>query len=103
MAYPDTVAVKAYAKDLTASHADSVIADALKAEIAAQAAVCRVDANNLPDDLREALLRRVVRNLAMRAVPLGVQSDAVGGFNTLGSNDPEVRRLEKPHRKLFVG
>lgn len=77
--------------------------DVLLAETAAQARVCRIKAE-YPRDLREALLRRVQRNLAMRALPLAVlQGDAEVGSAILPGRDPEVRRLEAPHRKLVLG
>lgn len=78
--------------------------DALDAEAAAQRAVCRVPAA-YPADLRQALLRRVARNLKMRPLPLAVlQGDAEGGSDTiLPGRDPEVRRLEGPFRKLVLG
>ncbi len=80
------------------------IQDALDAEAAAQRHRCRVGAV-YPPDLRQALLRRVHRNLALRQLPLAVlQGDAEAGSNTvLPGRDPEVRRLEAPHRKLVVG
>lgn len=86
------------------SHTTDEIQDALDAEAAAQRAVCRVRAV-YPDDLRQALLRRVARNLAMRQLPLAVlQGDGdIGGSSILPGRDPEVRRLEGPHRKLVVG
>ncbi len=78
------------------------VEDALMAEEAAQAARCETFkyAGNL--DLREALMRRVARNLALRNLPLGVQADEGGGVR-IGSSDPEVRRLEAPYRRLPVG
>lgn len=86
------------------SATEDEVAAALAAEAAAQRSVCRVRAV-YPDDLREALLRRVARNLAMRSLPLAVlQGDAEGGSSSiLPGRDPEVRRLEAPHRKLTVG
>lgn len=79
------------------------VQDALDAEKAAQRAVCRIPAS-YPADLREALFRRVARNLAMRANPLGIAAgDADGGAVRLPGRDPEVRRLEAPWRRLVVG
>ena len=75
------------------------IAGAYAAEVADQSSRCRVDPYN--DALAEALLRRVKRNLAMRALPLGVQTDELGATR-IGSTDPEVRRLEGPYRRLVV-
>ncbi|KAB1925146.1 hypothetical protein F8280_12105 [Micromonospora noduli] len=99
---PDVTAVVEYIGET--SHTEEEIQDALDAESAAQRAVCRVRAV-YPDDLRQALLRRVQRNLALRQLPLAVlQGDAGAGDSTvLPGRDPEIRRLEAPHRKLVVG
>lgn len=80
------------------------LASALAAEQAAQARTCRLGPV-YPADLREALLRRVQRNLAMRPLALAIQrGDGDGGdTNVLPQNDPEVRRLERPYRKLPLG
>lgn len=85
------------------SFADEILDDVLAAEAAAQRKMCRVPAV-YPADLREALLRRCARNLAMRRVPLSVlQGDAdAGTTNAYPGRDPEVRRLEAPWRKLVV-
>ena len=53
--------------------------------------------------LLEALCRRVHRALTMRNLPLGVQPLGDGGFIRPGTEDAEVRRLERPFRKLVVG
>lgn len=83
------------------SWTDADLQAALNAESASQRAVCRVAAV-YPADLREALLRRVARNLALRRNPLAVpQGDAEIAF--IPGRDPEVRRLEAPHRKLVIG
>lgn len=92
-----------YLREGAASWALEDLQDALDAEAAAQRSVCRVRAV-YPDDLREALLRRVQRNLAMRQLPLAVlQGDAEAGSTSLPGRDPEVRRLEAPHRRLVFG
>lgn len=101
MATPTLQNVKDYLGENAYAYSDVVLTSTLAAETAAQAAVCRVG-EAMPDDLAMALLRRVARNLAMRALPVGVQSDEMGS-TTIGSNDPEVRRLEKPYKKVFVG
>lgn len=78
------------------------VASALAAERSAQAANCRIDPYTA--DLREALLRRCARNLAMRGIPLAVlQGDGETGSVVLPRNDPEVRRLEGPYRRLCFG
>ena len=98
---PDAAAVVEYLG--ATSFTTDEVQDALDAEAAAQRSVCRVRAV-YPDDLRQALLRRVARNLALRQLPLAVhQGDAEAGPMLLPGRDPEVRRLEAPHRKLVVG
>lgn len=102
---PDLTAVKAYLGD--SSYTDDEITSALNAEIAAQQRVCRVPEADgaYPDDLGQALMRRVSRNLAMKALPLGLQtamSEAAVATIKVGS-DSEVRRLEAPWRKVVVG
>lgn len=92
-----------YLREDAASWETTELQDALDAEAAAQMARCRLSAV-YPADLRQALLRRVQRNLALRALPLAVlQGDAEAGSTVLPGNDPEVRRLEAPHRRLVVG
>lgn len=92
-------------KDYLGDHSwdDEELQSALDAEEAAQAARCRI-----PDptsaDLDEALKRRVARNLAMRQIPLAVpQGSAEVGPSFIPGNDPEVRRLEAPYRRLVIG
>lgn len=99
---PDLDAAAGYLGETSAT--DDEITDALDAEAAAQRGQCRVPAA-YPADLRQALLRRVARNLAMRGIPLAVlQGDAEGGDSTvLPGRDPEVQRFEKPWRKLVMG
>lgn len=102
---PDLADVKTYLGQTSVS--DAVIEAALLVETMAQAAVCRIPllAEDYPDDLAEALRRRVARNLAMRNLPLAIPSanDAEAGATFVPGRDPEVRRLEAPHRRLVVG
>lgn len=94
--------VRAYDKSLT-GHSDAVIQGAINTETTAQAGKCRIP-DPVPDDLDEALCRRVVCNLARRKLPLAMaQGDADGGPVMPPSRDPEVRRLEAPHRKMVMG
>ena len=99
MTAPDLTAAKEYLGQSGLSFTEDQVAGALAAETAAQAAVVKV--GTYPQDITEALLRRVARNLAMRNLPLGVQQDEAGGIR-IGMNDPEIRRLEAPHRKRVV-
>lgn len=98
---PDIVDLDAYLG--TNSFTDEVLQDALDAEAAAQRKACKVPAT-YPADLRQALLRRCARNLAMRRIPMAVQQgDADTGALVPPGRDPEVRRFEAPYRKLPVG
>lgn len=103
-ALPDLTAVKNYlGTEVTAQYGDTVIQEELDAERVNQAKVCRVGAV-YPADLGSALKRRVLRALALRSLPLAVlQNDADGGASFLPSNDPEVKRLEGPYRKVVFG
>lgn len=85
------------------SFSDDDVQDALDAETEAQADICVIPAA-YPKSLRNALLRRVARNLAMRRIPLSVvQGDAEAGTaNVLPTWDPEITRLEKPYRRVLV-
>jgi hypothetical protein len=82
---------------------DDDVQGALNAETAAQAAICAVPAY-YPDDLREALLRRVWRNLSMRGQPfLTVPGGDDGLVSVAPTLDAEIRRFEKPYlRMLFA-
>lgn len=95
--------VARYLKAAAASWSQSELQDELDSEFEHQQAKCGVRAV-YPTPLRKALLRRVQRALAMRALPLATQQgDADGGSFLLPGNDPEVRRLEAPYRKLVGG
>jgi hypothetical protein len=92
-----------YAKDAYRGWGTDQVQDALSAEAQAQRDVCG-ERNPYPDSLRQALLRRVLRNLAMRALPLAIATgDAESGPTVLPGRDPEVRRFEAPYRRRPVG
>lgn len=76
---------------------------ALDAERAAQRRACRID--DYGPDLREALLRRVARNLAARAVPIVTFTSFEGGGTSsrVPKTDAEVGRLEAPYLRMEVG
>lgn len=93
--------VRSYLGDAVASQWDDTeLARTLGAEQTAQARVCRIDPYSL--DLAEALHRRIARNLAMRKLPLGIAVSEIEATR-VGGKDPEVRRLEGPHRKATIG
>lgn len=99
---PTLAVVKAYLGTTSAS--DAVISDALAAEAAAQRARCRVPAA-YPDDLAQALKRRVARNLAARAVPIATFTSFEGGGTSarVPQLDAEIQRFEAPYRRRKVG
>ena len=98
-----TVAMMRLYDPSLSGHTDLTIQGAINAEAAAQTRICTLP-DPVPDDLLEALMRRVVRNLAMRRLPLAIaQGDADGGALILPGRDPEVRRLEAPFRRLVCG
>lgn len=102
MLLPILTDVTTYMGQSAATYSNETLTSALVAEIAAQQNVCTVGTGELPAALWEALLRRVARNVAMRRLPLGVMADEMGAVR-IGSNDPEIRRLEGPYRKRVVG
>lgn len=93
--------MRAYLGDTSAD--DAEIAGAILAERHAQAARCRID--RYGPDLLEALKRRVARNLAARRVPVASFTAFDGGSTStrVPAQDPEIRRLEAPYRRLTVG
>lgn len=100
---PNVNDVASYLRERVGGWSTAQLSDALEAERAAQRAKCG-ERPSYPADLREALFRRVSRNLAMRQLPLAVATgDADSGPTILPGNDPEVRRLEAPWRKLVMG
>lgn len=102
-AMPTVDDVARYLKAAAASWSTTDLQDELDSELEHQQAKCGVRAV-YPRPLRKALLRRVQRALAFRALPLAtLQGDADGGNILLPGNDPEVRRLEGPYRKLVTG
>ncbi len=85
------------------SFTDAEIQDALDAEADAQRRACVVPAA-YPYDLRQALLRRVARNLALRQLPIMVlRGDAEAGSVNIPGRDAEIRRLEAGHRRMVMG
>jgi hypothetical protein len=100
-ARPDLSAVKSYLGDTSAT--DEEISDALAAETQAQARVCTIPAD-YPDDLAQALKRRVARNLAARSVPVATFTSFEGGGTSarVPMLDAEIARFERPFPRLGV-
>ena len=100
---PNVSDVAAYLGQYAGSWSTVDMQDALDAERGAQRDRCG-ERPHYPPQLRQALLRRVQRNLAMRRAPLAVTAgDADGSVTILPGKDPEVRRLEGPYRRLVIG
>jgi hypothetical protein len=99
--YVTLAALREYLGDTSAT--DGELTSALAAEQSAQAARCKVDP--YPADLREALLRRVARNLAARSVPVATFSSFEGGTTSarVPQTDAEIQRLEGPYHRRTVG
>lgn len=95
--------VARYLRAAASSWTTQDLQEELDGEMSAQRAKCGVRAV-YPPDLRTALLRRVQRALALRALPLATaQGDADGGSMLLPGQDPLVRAREAPYRRLVTG
>lgn len=87
----------------THSYTDQQLQDALDAEAAAQRRTLRMPAV-YSADLRQALLRRAARALALMRINVNTEIDGETGRNTVPSGlDREIRRYEAPYRRLPVG
>ena len=74
----------------------------LDGEQTSQARLCRIDPDNPQPDLDEALLRRVARAVAGKAVPLGLATTEYGPAR-IPILDGEIERLEGPTRMVVAG
>ena len=84
------------------TYSDAVLQATIDTEQSLQARACHTIR---PPEMIEALSRRVVVNLAKRKLTLGVieQSGDAGGRPFMPTWDPEIRRLERPHRRIVIG
>lgn len=74
----------------------------LDAELGAQASLCNIDPWKA--ELTQAIYRRVGREVAAMALPLGViGADPEYGSASLPRYDVEIERLERPFRKVVLG
>lgn len=81
---------------------DEQLQTVLDAETGAQAQLCTVDPWTA--QLTQALYRRVGREVAAMALPLGVIGpDGEYGAANLPRYDVEIERLERPFRKVVLG
>lgn len=96
---------------LAGKYGDAVLSQVLGTEIADQATRLRARyrmtdvaedwAGHVPP-LREAVMRRCARNLALRKIPLGIAESDVASLRVSG-RDSEISRLEGPYRRTVVG
>jgi hypothetical protein len=96
--------LKAYLGPTAAKYSDAVLTGVITTESAAQASKVNYPPSPAPE-LAEALMRRCQRNLALRALPIGL-TDVQGDADTrsyVPGRDPEIQRLEGPYRKLVLG
>lgn len=91
-----------YAKSNVGSWTDDDIQGAIDTETRSQSNKCRIE-DPYPPDMLEALKRRVQRNLTLRGQPALTVQRIENGVSFTPTNDPEVRRLEGPYRKVFFG
>lgn len=110
---PSLEDIQAYLVSVSAVYDETDVEDAYNAELVDQANRCKFPADPAepadplpyPTPLARALKRRVHRNLAMGALPLGYQQTItdVAAVNTRVGSDSEINRLEGPYRKRLVG
>lgn len=94
--------VKEYLGTAAAKWSDVQIQRALDAQIHSQRHYNEIPAD-YPEDLWDALMRRIQRHLALRALPLGVQqNDSGAGPLMLPGKDPWVQSLEEPYSTIGV-
>ncbi len=110
---PDLAQVRAWIKVPSTAISDQDLEQILDAELAIQARICRVPVDPDPDTgdeatypaaLSRSALRRCQREVAARALPLGV----LGGDSTeygpitLRAWDAEITRLEASYRQVVI-
>lgn len=85
---------------------DAQLQRVLDGEMAVQAQLCSVpvDPEPLPDELVQALYRRVARVIRLRSLPTGMvgDSDEFGPIQA-ARHDAEITRLEATHRIPVLG
>lgn len=102
MTFPTLEEVKTYLEAQTIVYDDDLVINAMAAEKASQAAVCKVpvlDTDEWPAPLVAAFYRRVARHLKMASVVMGIVLEIDGGMRVSGL-DAETRRLEAPYKKV---
>ena len=104
---PTVAEVRSWLQLASTSVTDDQLQVVIDGELAGQAALCRVPADPAlyPDQLREALYRRVGRFTSGRQVPLGLSGDPASeyGATRVPMYDPEIERIEGPFRVVVFG
>ena len=109
---PTSTEVRAWVQVPATAISDDDLDQILAAELAIQSRTCRLpddpdengDEASYPDALSRAVLRRCQREIAAKALPLGI----VGGESTefgpllLRSWDAEISRLEASYRQVVI-
>jgi len=102
MATIPTVAEIREILDIGSSRTDAVLQDVLDAELEDQNDLCEYE-GDYPARLRQALLRRVNRHLAVAEEPLGLVTgagDGNVGMPRITGRDREVDRLEMRYWRI---
>ena len=86
---------------------DTVLQEIYDGELEDQYSVCKERVQfdgEYPAALRLALYRRIARTCTLRGIPLGFVSTAEGNTESaIAGLDVEIRRFERPHRRMVVG
>jgi len=103
---PSLVDVRAWIQVPATLISDEQLQIVINAEVLLQAKLCTIaeDPTGWPADLRQAIYRRVAREIAAKGIPLGTfGADSEYGPARLSRWDAEIGRLEGPSRKVVFG
>lgn len=110
---PSSSEVRAWVQVPATSISDADLDQILAAELAIQSRTCRIPVDpdpdtggeaSYPDALARSLLRRCQREIAAKALPLGIlgSEGAEYGPMLLRSWDAEIARLEASYRQVVI-
>ena len=104
MGFPTLAEIRAWIQVPVSALSDAQLQHVVDAEARLQASECAVPAfsSDYPDELTQALYRRVAHHAALRGLPLGIISDVEAAPMQASAWDSEVRRLEGPWRQMVV-
>lgn len=107
MAFPTLVEVREFILVSASDASDDVLQEIYDGELLDQFSVCKEEIqfeDNYVANLRLALYRRIARTCALRGIPLGFLSTGEGNDPSAVANlDVEIRRFERPHRRMVAG